>query len=52
MDFGLSADHRVHLKVIEKKDKNQDLARELKILLTMKMTVIPIVRRKSKLQHC
>ena len=30
MDFAIRADHRVKLKEIEKKDKYDDLARELK----------------------
>ena len=37
------ADHRMKLKECEKKDKYLDLARELKKLLNMKVTIIPIV---------
>ena len=40
MDF---ADHRVKLKESEKKDKNLNLARELKKNVNMKVTMIPIV---------
>ena len=36
-------DHRVKVKVNEKRDKYLDLARELKILWIMKVAVIPIV---------
>ena len=43
VDFAVSADHRVKLKESEKRDKYQDLARELKRLWNMKVTVIPIV---------
>ena len=43
MDFAVPADHRVKLKVSEKKDKYLDLARELIKLLNMKVMVIPIV---------
>ena len=37
------ADHRINLKESEKKDKYLDLARELKKLWNMKVTVIPFV---------
>ena len=43
MDFGVPADHRVKLKKGEKKDKCLDLARELKKLWNMKVTVISTV---------
>ena len=43
MDFAVPADHRVKLKEGEKKEKYLDLARELKKLWNMKVTVIPIV---------
>ena len=43
VDFALPADHRINLKEYEKKDKYLDLARELKKLWTMKVTIIPIV---------
>ena len=41
MDFTVPANHRVKLKVSEKKDKYLDLARELKNLWNMKVTFIP-----------
>ena len=43
MDFAVPAYNRVKLKESEKKDKYQDLARELKTLGNMKVTVIPSV---------
>ncbi len=43
MDFAVSADHRIKLKEIEKKDKYLDLVRELKKQWNMKVTIIPIV---------
>ena len=43
MDFAVTFDHRVKLKENKKKDKYLDLARELKKLLNMKVTVISIV---------
>ena len=43
MDFAVSADHRVKLKECEKKDNYLDLARELKKLWKMKVTIILIV---------
>ena len=43
MDFVAPADRRVKLKEIEKKDKYLNLARELKIFLNMKATIIPIL---------
>ena len=43
MDFSIPVHHRVKLKENEKKDKCLDLARELKKLWNMKVTVIPIV---------
>ena len=43
VDFPVSADHRVKLKENENEDKHQDLARELKKLWDIKVTVIPIV---------
>ena len=36
-------DHRINLKEREKKDKYFDLARELKKLWNMKVTIVPIV---------
>ena len=43
VDFAVRADHRIKLKECEKKDKYLDLARELKKLWNMKVTIIPIV---------
>ena len=43
VDFAVPADHRIKLKECEKKDKYCDLARELKKLWNMKLTIIPIV---------
>ena len=43
VDFSVPADHRIKLKECEKKDKSLDLARELKKLCNMKVTIIPIV---------
>ena len=43
MDFAVPADYRVKLKESEKRDKIRDLARELKKLWNIKVTVIPIV---------
>ena len=43
MDFAVLADHRIKLKECEKKDKYLDLARELKKLWNMTVTIIPIV---------
>ena len=37
------ADHRINLKESEKKDKYLDLARELKNLWNMKVTIVSIV---------
>ena len=39
----VQADHRIKLKECEKKDKYLDLARELKKLWNMKVTIITIV---------
>ena len=39
----MSADHWINLKESEKKDKYLDLARELKKLWNMKVTIVPIV---------
>ena len=36
-------DHRINLKESEEKDKYLDLARELKKLWNMKVTIVPIV---------
>ena len=43
VDFAVLADNRITLKECEKKDKYLDLARELKKLWNMKVTIIPIV---------
>ena len=43
MDFVVPADHRVKLKESEKKDKYLNIAKELKRLSNMKVTIIPIV---------
>ena len=42
-DFGIPEDHRIKMKESEKIDKYLDLARGLKKLWNMKLTVIPIV---------
>ena len=43
MDFAVPEDHRIKLKECEKKNKYLDLARELKKLWNMQVTIIPIV---------
>ena len=43
VDFAVPADHRINLKKSEKKDKYFDLARQLKMLWNMKVTIVPIV---------
>ena len=43
VDFTVPADHRINLKESEKKDKYLDLARELKKLWNMMVTIVPIV---------
>ena len=43
VDFAVPADHRIKLKECEKKDKYLDLARELKKLWDMQVTIILIV---------
>ena len=43
VDFAVPADNRIKLKESEKKDKYLDLARELKNLWNMKVTVTHIV---------
>ena len=42
VDFAVPADHRIKLKESEKKDKYLDLARELKKLWNMKVSIVPI----------
>ena len=41
--FAVPADHRIKLKECEKRDMYLDLARELKKLRNMKVTIVPIV---------
>ena len=41
--FAVPADHRIKLKECEKKDKYLNLARELKKLWNMQVTIMPIV---------
>ena len=43
VDFAVPADHRINLKECEKKDKYLDLARELKKLWNIKVTIVAIV---------
>ncbi len=43
VDFAVPADHRISLKECEKNDKYFNLARELKKLWNMKVTIVPIV---------
>ena len=43
VDFAVPADHRIKLKECEKKEKYLDLARELKKLWNMLVTIILIV---------
>ena len=43
VDFAVLADHRINLKESEKKDKYLYLARELKKLWNMKVTIVPVV---------
>ena len=43
VDFAVLVEHRINLKEYEKKDKYLDLARELKKLWNMKVTIVPIV---------
>ena len=43
MDFDVPTDHRVKLKKSKKRDKYQDLARELKKLTNRRVTVIATV---------
>ena len=42
-EFAVSTDHRIKLKEYANKDKYLDLARELKKLWNMKVTIIPIL---------
>ena len=43
VDFSVPADHKINMKECEKKDKYLDLAREIKKLWNMQVTVKPIV---------
>ena len=43
IDIAVPADHRIKLKECEKKDKYLALARELKKLRNMEVTIVPIV---------
>ena len=43
VDFAVQADHKIKLKESEKKGKYFDLARELKKLWNMEVTIIPTV---------
>ena len=43
MDLAVPADHRVKIKVNEKRDKYLDLAKELKKLWNMMVTVMPFI---------
>ena len=43
MDTAVPAEHRIKMKECEKKDKYLDLARKLKKLWNMKVTIVPIV---------
>ena len=43
VDFAVQTDHRINLKECEKKNKYLDLARELKKLWNMKVTIVTIV---------
>ena len=43
MDFAVTVDHIIKLKECEKKDKCLDIARELKDLWNINVTIIPIV---------
>ena len=43
MNFAVPADHRIRLKESKKKDKYLHLARELKKLWNMMVTIIPIM---------
>ena len=43
VDFAVPADYRINLKECEKKYKYLDLARELKKLRNVKVTIVPMV---------
>ena len=44
VDFAVQAENRINLKECAKKDKYIDVAREVKKLWNMKVTIVPIVR--------
>ena len=43
VDLAVPADDRINLRESEKKDKYLDLAREIKKMWNMKVTIVPIV---------
>ena len=43
VDFAVPADHRINLKQCEKRDKYLNIARQLKKLWNMKVTIVTIV---------
>ena len=43
VDFAVLVDYRIKLKECEKKDKYLDIAREIKKLWKMKVTIVPIM---------
>ena len=43
VDFAVPTDHKVKLKESEKTDNYKDLARELKNLWNLKVTIIPVI---------
>ena len=43
IDFAVPVEHRINLKEFEKKSKYLDFPRELKKLLNMNVTIVPIV---------
>ena len=51
VDFAIPVDARIKLKESEKKDKYVDLARELKKLWNMEVTIIPIVIGEFGIEH-
>ena len=48
VNLAVPVDFRVKIKEIEKRDKYLDLARELKMLWNMKVTVIPMIMVRSE----
>ena len=44
MEFAVPVDHKINLKVCEKKNSYLDPARELKKLWNMDVTIVPIVK--------